>query len=495
MKQNVQEKKKTEKGNGFFSFLAQREQKIDLAIFGAAYLLLFILIRVCYPYIDVTADTGSYIQSAKTGIISGYRPYGYSRFLAVVHGLSASMGFLFTAQFLLYAFSGLFFLFTVKYFFPAVRKWAFYLLAGFVILEPNAWALTDLAMSDSLFQSLTLLFITEAMWLNRAKSITGNVLLVAVHLLLLFLVFEVRYVALFYPLLSAVFLVARAQKKWQGALLALLPILLTVLVYNQTKSEMKKRFGESTFSAFGGWATANNAVSVLPYIELKPEELSDPDARFIHSVTTQFPDSVYSEKSIRDTDFMWSKTHPGKQALFLYRQQHPTSTYVKAWVHVGVMMGTYGNALIRKYPGLYLKHFLLPNAKQCFVHYPIFGYETFKPDSLQKEWFKLDQAEYHPRHRLFSAINPLLEIFFYLRWVIFGAGLVLMILRFRGFTPDQKPVLVTVLLFIICYIGFSVLSHPINNYRYLVPLYPFMLFIPYAALNRYLQARSRPDKK
>lgn len=474
--------KKKESPQNVFKFLLQKSQKIDLLAFTSAYIIIYFIIKTLYPYPDQTADTGNYILCAKKMTIGGYRPIGYSWFLNYFHQLSESIHFIFIAQLFLHAVATLSFIFTVKFYYPVKNIILYYLFAFFLIISPNTLKLTNLILSDTIFNSLTLMFITTLFWITQSKNSITKGIIIFIHILLLYLAFNVRYSALFYPAISLICLLFLSKNKMLGAAISLIPIFVIFGTYKKTKSQMNKHIGIDTFSGFSGWAMANNAVSIIPYIDLKPNEIKDKKSAFIHSVVKQFPDSVYSKKRIIATDFMWNKKSSGKQAFFQIRKTNNMS-YVKGWVYSGLLLNKYAITLIKKYPYQYFKHFILMNTKQVFKFFNIWNPKTYKPDKLQKEWFNLDIEEYKFTSEFFKKINPVLMIFHYLRWILFiSASLFLMIkIKSLDFNNYQRKLFWIIIIFIVFYIGFSIISHPVNNFRYMTPTYIYQLFVIYTA--------------
>src|ERR1700754_176598 len=75
--------------------------KRDILITGSAIVAVLIVFKCFYPYADYFTDSYSYIQAAAGKDSIGYRPIGYSIFLRLVHGVSASDTFLVTLQYVL----------------------------------------------------------------------------------------------------------------------------------------------------------------------------------------------------------------------------------------------------------------------------------------------------------------------------------------------------------------------------------------------------------
>lgn len=464
----------------FIRFIGKREQLTDLVIFLSVFIAVGIMLSLILPYPLVGHDSGNYILTAMNRSISGYRPVGYSWFLNFFHSFSPSLEFVYFAQYALHVLSTLAFLFSIKFFFQIRNRFVFYVFALLLILEPNAVYLTNLVLSDSVFNSLTLMFLTSILWYNKSARPLGNVLIFIFHLIVLYYAFNVRYVGLFYPLISFVFIITRTRKKMIGALIAVLPVLVTLNSYVKTKAEMKEKIGVDTFSGFRGWALANNAVSVIPYTDLKIEEIKDPDMQFIHSIVIAFPDSFYTPEQIIATSFMWSRRFPGKFVLQKVRESKGNMSYLRGWVYTGTLFNDYGKMLIRKYPTEYFRHFVLLNAEHLFHYYDIELNTIDKPSKIMIDWYDLEMETFEYDNSLFENATPVFKVMHFLRWGLFIIAFLMIVIRWKRFTPNayERTILIGMGLFIICYFGFSIMTHPINNFRYLTPTYPIMWLFP-----------------
>jgi hypothetical protein len=148
-----------------------------------------------------------------------------------------------------------FFLFSVKYIFRGLPRVAFYLLCLICLLNPSVIFMDSYLMSDSLFVSLTLLFLTTTMWIIYS----GSYIAMFFNLLLLWWCMDTCYIGLFYPILSAGALAwALWQRfKWVAIAGAIVPIAMLLMYRSSATDKMKEEFGVETFSSFGGWQKAN----------------------------------------------------------------------------------------------------------------------------------------------------------------------------------------------------------------------------------------------
>ena len=501
-------------GPSFLTFLLDREQQLDWAIIGGLFIAILIFLKIYYPYPQTETDSGNYILSAATGKINGYRPYGYSGFMSFFHGFSADVKFVLTWQWLITFFSVSFFLFTIKFIFSDLPKVAFYVLCLICILNPSVIFMDAYMMSDSLFVSLTLLFLTTCIWIIYSGSWVAMIS----NLLLLWWCMDTRYIGLFYPVFTIAALFYQFWKKYHvlvltrfgliGILFFLykqrdiisnkplslafllrfrlhafvaisLPIFMLYVYRISTAQMMEEEFGVKTFSAFGGWQKANNGVAVLPYVKVDPNEITDPQVKAIHQIVRQFPDSVFKTADIIATSFMWTKNYPGKQCLVQYIQQTGTP-YLKAWAYMGTQMDAYGDFLQSHYRVEFFKHYIIPNFINVFRVYDIGEYKEFNADANMKTFFTTDRDSYHYKKEFFRPLTSIRQICDSLAWVLLIlsslAGLIM--IKKLNWSLEQKLIVTALVLFIGAFCGASTIAAPINNFRYMMPILYAQLVVP-----------------
>lgn len=475
-------------GPSFLNFLIDKEQRLDWLIIGTLYLLLLSFLKLYYPYPQTETDSGNYILSALNGKINGYRPFGYSAFLHFFHGFSSDIRFVVTWQWLLTFLSVASFLFSVKFMFRYLPKPFFYTLAAILILNPSVLFMDAYLMSDSLFVSLTLFYITTGIWIIYS----GGYAAIAANLLLLWWCMDCRYIGLFYPFLSAAAVSWALWKrfKWLALAAGLLPLLLLLFYYSNATDKMKEEFGIETFSAFGGWQKANNGVAVLPYVKVDLQEISQPQIKAIHQIVRQFPDSCFNTASIMATNFMWTRGYPGKQCLAQYIQQSGTP-YLTAWVYLGTQMDLYGDFLQSRYKTAYFSHYILPNFLNIFKVYDIGEYKDFTADANTKAFFTTDRDNYQYKTSFFRPLTGLRKMGDALGWLALIASVIagLLLLNKLAWTVEQKLVVAFMVVFIAAFCGASVLAAPINNFRYMMPVFYCQFSVPVLVLAALLKQK------
>ncbi len=468
----------------FFRFVFKEKQnRNELLIFAFLSALVYTIFQICYPSPYTTADSPNYVLCAINADFGGYRPYGYSGFIRLVGTLSHNVNFLMLVQFGLHFISFAFLLFTIKYFFPAVKKYFFWALAFFTLFNEGIIFLSKWLMSDSVFISLTIFWFTTLMWLVKNRN---NWLMLLLNGAVLFFLMKIRYTGLIYPIVAVV--VFAYIYRLQSWYLAAINLFLFFSIYKQGINDNKRLVEIETFSGFSGWAQANNATAILPYIDIDSSKIKDSELKRINSICTRFNDSIYSMDKVNATAFMWYKGYPGKTVLTdVYMKRGGQWGYVKCWIYTGTILSKYANYLIKNYPLQFFKHFVLWNVAQFFS--PLVDYSYFpatKIDEKTKEWFGLNHPSYFTKFDFYyKYLIDYNYAKYFLAWI---AGLIAFAYyalkrKKLNFSEHQKNIIALTLIFFILTVGFLVISHPIH-YRYVIMFSVFFFFMVYAVINQ-----------
>lgn len=455
----------------FFRFLLAKPQRKELIFMGAGMLLVHIILYNLYPVPCWYYDTNNYLQSAEAGTFSGYRPFGYSWFLIKIRNFSGTMYAVYFFQFWVNAVASVLFVEAVKFIFKPKTNWLYYAFCVFALGSPSVLYMTDYIMSDSLFISFTVLWVTSCMIILYNRSIPAMVL----HAVSLLALLHIRYAGMFYPAFSiAVFFIAYRGRWLLASAFSLVPLLICWQLISYNKTQMKKLVNMNLFSGFSGWVLANNAVHMVPWIDLKPEDIKDPVIREIHTYALQLPDSVYIRNGITSW-YMWNKDYPFKHYLMKTIQQNQTY-YLREWVRTSLDFDKYAKFLIKKYPGQFFLHYLWPNTKEAIYPGITFTdeFNAYVIIPSDNKWFEERPEEYvQPEHPLYHTyIAPILSEIVLFQWLAFFAALVAgLIFRKRMvFTFIQRMAFWFFLLFIAAYTGFNILAAPFMV-RYLLPIH------------------------
>jgi hypothetical protein len=456
-------------------------KKERLFLYGGmffVYLLFGIILKLGYPIPIDHADVGGYLISARDNMLSIYRPFGYSWFFQVLHSLNDSMNTLFMVQYMLFMLSGFGMVFTLEFHQIIKNKGVLVGLAILMITEPTALYLTNYMVSDSLFSPIGLLLIAGIFWMIQLQELRWKLVALTVNLFLLYILFYLRYAAYVHVVLLSLSCLFAFKNVFYKLIAATLPLALIFLVIRSITFQMEMEYQIRSYSPFSGWALTNNAVSMIPEIRRDNIDFADSTLEDIHQHMLRFADSTYSWTHIKATHFMWYKNFPGKTYMTkMFRERN--KSYVWGWGRAGLNFQDYGKALIQKFPFEYASMFLIPNAKQLFQYHPYHELNIYKPDELQKTWFALPFSEFTFENQWFDGNEWYSKGLFYLRWIIFFAAIILLVfLLQKSVIPwKEERVLWISLLFLIGYYVFSVISHPINNFRYLAPTYAIMYLV------------------
>ena len=327
----------------------------------------WIVFKSCYPFADFFTDSYSYIEAAAQHDAIGYRPIGYSLFLRLVHAVWGSDTFLVTLQYILVqgACLGLF-LTLVRQCSLSTRTSV--ILLAFLLLNPTIPYLCNYVSSDALFVGLSLIWLTVLMGVARTPSWWR----LALQVSLLFIIFNLRYVALYYPAVASLsFLLLR---KKASAVFKLTGIVCSIGVVLFCTGWIKhityKRTGADVFSAFSGWQIANNALHMYPFLPVDTVGLPSPESQELAMVVRSFfartGPALLKRGSVPTTEYMWVRSSPLHFYMSLLRGRQRT-TYFNAWNRVGPVFTQYGYFLVRRHPLAYIRYYGWNSAKSFFV--------------------------------------------------------------------------------------------------------------------------------
>jgi len=217
--------------------------------------------KYLYPYPDFFTDSYSYIQAAAQQDAISYRPIGYSLFLRLVHVFSSSATLAVTLQYLLVQGAAVGLVLSLRRW-CALREGVVAVLMGFILVNPVVPYMCNYISSDALFIGLSLIWLTVLTGVLR----DGKWWRLVVQVALLFIIFNVRYVALFYPAVAALTILL-ARRGWAYSLAGVAASMGVVVAGTLwIKAITKKETGADVFSAFSGWQIANNAINIYKEI-------------------------------------------------------------------------------------------------------------------------------------------------------------------------------------------------------------------------------------
>jgi hypothetical protein len=488
MKRN--KSKDLESKESFIKFLLRKDNKVQLLIFFLFYCLLYVILVYLYPYPASISDSGAYVKAALNNRIDTFRPFGYSKFLIILHGWSESIHFLVLIQYLISALSTLFFIFSVKFLFQPKKKILYYLFCFFAIFSPMILYLADSALSDSLFTSLTVLWLATGFWLLYSDKLSNKIILSFIHIILLITLINIRYTGLIYLPVTLLFIYFSLYRrnKLLSVVIMILPLLLVYAYYSRQKSTIKKLVQVNTFSGFNGWQLANNALNCVPFIRIYPSEFKDPEVRnFAEFVIRN--DSLLKIKVRPSAKFMWDAELPLKK----YHRSEMTrqnKIYLYEWNYLGEnVYSKFGAHIIKKHPLAFARHFMLPNLR--LVLYPtqdqIVKYFRTDgiPTDLLKTWFGFGETEkLYSRSRIFEKTFFLIPFSRLIIWALLFAVLLIFFTKRKHvlWQPSQKAIFLISVFFLAIYSAFSVYAGPFEL-RYIAPIHLVQIALIFIMLN------------
>jgi hypothetical protein len=386
----------------------------------------WIVFKRYYPMADFFTDSYSYIATAAQQDPIGYRPVGYSIFLRLVHAICVSDTFLVTLQYVLVQAATLGLLFTLVRRCPLPARAAGVMLA-FVLLNPTIPYLCNYVSSDALFVALSLIWITGLIGMSRAPAWWRLGLQIA----LLFVIFNLRYIAMFYPAVASLsFLLLRKKASAVFKLVGIACSLGVIVVcMNVIKRITYRETGANIFSAFSAWQIANNALHLYPFLPVDTAGFPSPEcervAADVRAYFVKAGPSLLKRGPVSTTEYMWERSSP----LHIYMDSLQTAQhtdYFRAWNRVGPVFTQYGYFLIRKHPLAYARYYGW-NSMKCFFVSPLSEFTVYNEghssiDAAAMKWF----VYRGPHARVWSATGqePLLAPW---PWICFFLNIIFLV--------------------------------------------------------------------
>jgi len=346
------------------------------------------------------------------------------------------------------------------------------------MINPVSWYLANMVSSDALFLSLSIIWFTQLIWMVYSYH-KGLILF---NSIVLFILFTIRYNALYYPLISiaALFLNRAYIAKRVGGIL--ISIFLIALFIQYTSKDYKRLSGVYQFSPFSGWQLANNALYAYRYVDsfhLKklPKKFDSIDKMVRHYFDTTKDTKKYpSEMLVASTVYMWDPRSP----LSIYADslvaKDSTVGPLKKWSKAAPMMKEYGTQLIKTYPKEFVTHYILPNSLKYYVP-PIEFLETYNMgldtvNPIAEEWFNYKTNKVYTR---FKDKETYILNYYPILVAVMNVLIVLNILSFIGLRlqkrfPNIKKYLLLVGILWSINFCFSVFASPIALRFQLFPI-------------------------
>lgn len=347
---------------------------------GVGYLL---LLRVFFPFPSFYADSYTYIDAAAEQQPISFRPIQYSEFISFFHHFSTSDLGLIAGQYFSAVLANLFLFFTCIYFFKLPRGLKNIVFA-LLIFNPLYLFAANFVLSDSFFCSLTTAWIACLIWIIYKPGITNML----GQLVLLLLLFKLRYNALIFPFFTTLALIFSKQSVWLKTGMAAVSFGILFLLMDNISDTTEKLTGTRTFSAFSGWQMASNAIHVLRYQPADTTDFDEEQRDINHFIINYLidKDSLKIKEEEVTASYIWDRQSPLKQYLGYYASKDRYyNNYFETWTALGPVYNTFGATVIRQQPLAYIRYFAWPNTKRYF--FPVMeAYQLFNEgrDSVDK---------------------------------------------------------------------------------------------------------------
>jgi len=472
-----------------------KENRNKAYLFIAFHIVFAIVLRYCYPYMDLTSDTGGYINAIHYGFKQGsMRPLGYSYFLnfsAFGSGFGAQP--VFWLQYITYCLSMFFFYSSTSHLFNISNKYiSFAYLLVTILFVPGLYA-TNILMADSLFTSLTIVLITLCLWWIQS----GNKYIFIIVILFLAATVSLRYIGFIYPAFIIVAILLTYRKSMQTVVYSLVIILLAYAYVEYVKHQTKKDRDVEVFSSFGGWQKANNALHVIPYIDLSKSTVNTNNTEILRidtivRITYPYNKQYYPDSWSVSYHMMWLDSVPLTLAQNYYIYKEPQVDFFTIWNRCGVLYSEYADLLMRDHFPEYFRYYLVNNAIRAF-HPPEeiltqFPDTTYTP--ITNEWFGWAiNADIQPRHDLMRPFLRNLSGYYSCYWILFlvANGYFIMQFRRKNISSSSTRFRLFILLFFFTwlYALASIYAAPVNL-RFLLPVRVVIVGLVFAFIQHFV---------
>jgi hypothetical protein len=409
----------------------------------------------------------------------GMYPIGYPMFLRLFSVFSTSGLVLVTFQYLLLQLSLLYLFVTIVRFFNILSFTRFFLFV-ILLINPVTWYLANLVSSDALFLALSIFWFSQLIWLIHYYSWK----LILLNAILLFILFTIRYNALYYPIIACASIFLNRHSVLKRLLGVGFGLILIALFIRYTSNDYLRLSGKSQFSPFSGWQLANNAMYAYRYVDSAHIKPLPSKFAVIDKMVRNYFDSTRdvhkypSEQLVASTVYMWTPTSPLNIYADSLIKHDPAIGPIKRFATAAPMMKAYGIELIKTYPDIFIKHYIIPNCRKYYTP-PIefLGYYNDKKDTIQEVavvWFNFKNNRVSTKFKIKDDVK-ILAYYPYLVGIlnvlVVLNVLTFFILKFYKYRPDLlKFLMLTFSLWLVNFL-FSVFASPIALRFQLFPIF------------------------
>lgn len=455
----------------------------------AGMIIQFVVFKSLYPFADFGIDPQVYVLAASIGADFNYWPVGYSKFLYLFHLITHSDTALVFFQYLVVNISFLVFFYSLVYWYKlsVVTR---VVLFVFLFLNPLFLYISNNVMSDALFLSGSVLWLTQLLWIihsPRAWQVWTNGILLA-------LLFTIRYHALYYPAIVLIAFLFSGHSIRQKIAGMVWPLVLMGAFILFTREKAYAATGVRQFSAFSSWQWCNNALYMVPYITIDSTKLP-PETRDFHRTVVKYFNTIdEGRKKISPSDvefpwYLWARISP---MMKYFAHEVDSTGHTRYWHEmqrgrVAPVFKAYGLHLIKEHPGAYIQYYMIPNVKTYFFP-PLEKLKDYNhgkdgvQDPVTQKWFDYTSMKLSAWDKNFQGklLAPY-PIFFMLLNLVFAAALI----RFfvvKTYKQTGKQFLYIILLvgsFFLVNMAFSIFTAPVV-FRYQV--FPMVVLVAFGVL-------------
>lgn len=455
--------------------LENRENRDTLYIYSLVMIIasstLWTIYKVMYPNPNMTLDSYYYVDAALWKANVHAWPIGYSWIIRIIGILSRSANFLITVQYFFLQFSLLIFFLSVKYLFALTNPFSICLFV-ILIINPIYINISNFIISDAFFTALSILWITNLIWLIMSPHKYQIIL----NGILLLLAFIIRYNALYYPIIGSIAIIISSIKIKMKIIGILFQLLLVILFIGFTTREMNKEYGVKQFSPFGSWKQANNSLYMYEHVYLKNNGTIPTKFQALDKTVKSYFNNPHTRVNLFDSDFSSGsyymfKTWGLKSPLVKYMDDtygpdDGLINYVKS-SKLGPLYKDYGNYLINKYPLESIQYIIIPNSLRYMLPLQEVLTSTESPYELKRDslgvaavrWFGFISLE-APKY----AVNLRVSIFKHFPWyhLFVNLSFWLIALRYlisklpKALTTQQNKLIILIVLLCVTNFLFSI---------------------------------------
>lgn len=344
-----------------------RETKTDNLLIAVLVLCQFLIFKVFYPFPDFFSDSYSYIYAASAHLNANIWPIGYSRFLFVFHSMTHSATALNLFQYLFFELSALHFYRTFLFLFPTSRNTRI-ILRFFLFFNPLNLYLANFVSSDALFAALSLLWLTELIWIIYRPN-WYHLFVISITC---FIAFTFRYNAMYYPLIAVpAFLIVKHNRWFRLAGVFLGPALIIPFILFSSNAARKMSGTPQFPPILGGWQWGNNALYMREYIEEDSNKFPSPQTAELDRMARQYYRNVPPQErelsAYVGNFFIRDWNAPLKVYMIKHFKDSDEYSALAAWAKAAPIFKQYGQYLIKRHPIPFFRYYILINTKNYFL--------------------------------------------------------------------------------------------------------------------------------